>query len=109
MQMIWNFILFQIPWPVQIGIVAVVAAAILYAIGRVFGWGVARQIAMPVLAVLGAIGLISRARQQGYKARTDEEHGAEEWAENVVVEKRDDLRSLPDDKLAARTDKWTKR
>lgn len=106
--MLLNWLIFGVPWQIQVGALALLALVGLYLVGRVFGWGVARQIAMPVLAVLGAIGLISRAQQQGYKARTDEEHKVEEWAENVVVEKRNEVRELPDDKLHARTDKWSK-
>lgn len=103
-----NWLIFGVPWPVQVFIILLIALAILYMVGRVFGWGVVKQLALPVLAVVGAIGLYSRARQEGFNARKAEEDKAEEWAENVVVEKHDELRKLPDDALHERTDKWSR-
>lgn len=103
-----NWLIFGIPWPVQITIFVVLALAVLYAIGRIFGWGVARQIALPVLGVIGALGLLSRSGQQGYAARKDEEQAAEQKANQVADQAHINAQAMTNDQLAKETDRWSR-
>lgn len=105
---LFHWLIFGVPWQIQVFGLAVLVGLLALAAGHLFGWGVVKKAAIPVLAVFGAIGLLSRAQQKGYGARKDEEDKAEEWAENVVVEKRQEAQGLPDDHLDERVDKWSR-
>lgn len=106
--MIWNFIIDQIPWYVQTGFLAVVALAVLYMCVRIFGWERVRSWIAPVLAVLAAIGLLQRSRQQGYADRQAQEKQAEDKAIKTVDTQRADTQAMSDEKLDSEVDKWSR-
>lgn len=110
--MILNWLVFGVPWQIQVLALAILAGLLIFLAAMIFGWAavirVLRPLAVPLLGLLAVIGLYSRARQEGYGKRIDEEHKVEEWAENVAVEKRDEARKMPDDKLDKEVDRWSK-
>lgn len=103
-----NWLIFGIPWEIQMTFLGALALATLCVVGRVFGWGVVRQVALPVLGVLAAVGLASRAQQKGYEARKVEEDQAEKRADEVVEKTRADVNALPETELNKETDRWSK-
>lgn len=106
--MLWNWLIYQIPWQVQVSILLMLALVGLYFIGRIFGWGVAKQIALPVLGVLAAIGIVSRAGQQGYGARKEQEQQADDQARGEFNEIHRKNEALPDDALDRKNAPWIK-
>lgn len=75
--MIWDFIFYHIPFWLQVTLLAIpVAVAFWFAI-QIFGWEKVRGWIAPALAVLAALGLLSRARQQGYGDRQVQEKQAD--------------------------------
>lgn len=106
--MIWDFLFYHLPWWLQISLLAIpVALAFWFAI-ITFGWMRVRAFIAPALAVLAALGLLSRARQQGYGDRKVEEKAAEDKAVKTVDKTRTDVQALPDDKLDTEVDKWSR-
>lgn len=107
-----NWLIFGVPWQIQVTALVVLACLVIFLATMIFGIGpvvrVLRVIGLPLLGILGAIGLLSRAQQQGYKARKVEEDTAARKAEVVVDNTRTDVQGLPDDKLDERVDKWSR-
>jgi hypothetical protein len=107
-----SWIVFGIPWQIQVTALVVVAGLLIFLATMIFGIGpvarVLKVIGLPLLGILGAIGLLSRAQQKGYGERKAEEDQAAKHAEVVVDQTRTDVQGLPDDKLDERTDRWTR-
>ncbi len=78
----WDFILNQIPWPVQMVLIGIPIAIVFGIVGNIIGWEHVRKFILPALAVIGAIGLLGRARQQGYRDR--EERGERETTDAIL-------------------------
>jgi|JI10StandDraft_1071094.scaffolds.fasta_scaffold584644_1 hypothetical protein len=62
----WEFLIYSMPWWLQLAIVAVVAAALFLLAVRVLGWERVKGWIMPVAIAIGAGALLSRSRQQGW-------------------------------------------
>lgn len=62
----WEFLIYSMPWWLQLALAALfVAVAFLVAV-RIFGWERVRPLLLPAIAILGALGLVQRSRQQGW-------------------------------------------
>jgi hypothetical protein len=104
-----DFLLYSIPWYWQAAIILVVFGVPIYLIAvAIWGHEVANKTIIGIIITAAAIGGASRLRQQGYKDRIDQEQKAQERAEEIVDDKRDEIERLPDDELDKRLDKWTK-
>jgi Flp pilus assembly protein TadB len=104
----WSFILNSIPWQVQAVAVAFVAALLVLVVGHLFGWKYVRPVIAPLVGVVAAIGLLSRARQQGYRDRRTEEERAQKRADDIADQIQDDTRKLPDGALDKEVDRWSR-
>lgn len=105
---IWNWLFYSLPWWGQITIVAIpVAVGFWFAI-QIFGWMRVRAFIAPALAVLAALGLLSRARQQGYGDRQAQEKAAEDKAVKTVEQERADAQAMDDADLNKEIDKWSR-
>lgn len=96
---LWHFIQFVIPWYLQVALIAVAVAAVFIALVQVFGWEKVRPFFMPAIAALAAVGLLSRARQQGYKAREDEDERIADDMVQRAEEAREAVRREPPERL----------
>ena len=105
---LWSWLIYGIPWPVQLAIIAIPCILAFYVAVRVFGWERVKVWIGPVLAILAAFGFLSRQRQQGYTDRRAEEEKALDHAEAVVEHERHEAQALPDVELNAKVDKWTR-
>lgn len=106
--MIWDFIFYHIPFWLQITLLAIpVAVAFWFAI-QIFGWEKVRGFIAPALGVLAALGLLSRAQQKGYADRKAQEKQTEDKAKQTVDTTRTETQALPDTKLDAEVDKWSR-
>lgn len=103
-----NWLIYGIPAEVQIIALLLVAAVVLYVLGRILGWERVRGWVLPVAGAIGALGLASKLRQAGYQDRRAEEEKALDKAEEIVDEKRDEIQRLPDQEVDDRLDKWTR-
>ena len=74
----WLFYL--TPWWVQLCILALPVLVVFYVAIRVFGYQRVKGFILPALAILGAIGLLGRAKQQGYADRKDVQKKAQDNA-----------------------------
>lgn len=63
----WEFLLYVIPWYVQVAVVALFVAVMFLVAVKIFGWERVRRYLLPVAALLGAGALLSRSRQAGWK------------------------------------------
>lgn len=106
--MIWDFLINRVPWGLQVAVLAIIALVVLYLLVRIFGFERVKGWIGPVLAVIGAVGLLQRSRQQGYADRVAQEDAAQQRANDVVVKEREDVRKLPDAELDRRLDRWSK-
>ncbi len=105
---LWNWLWFELPWQVQITLLAIpVAIGFWFAI-QIFGWEKVRGWIAPALGILAALGLLSRSQQKGYAERKAEEDAAARKAEDVVDKTRTEVKNLPDDKLDHEVDKWSR-
>jgi methylthioribose-1-phosphate isomerase len=105
---VWDFLFYHLPWWLQISLLAIpVVIAFAFAI-QIFGWEKVRGFIAPALAVLAALGLLSRARQQGYGDRQAQEKQAEDKAKQTVDDTRKDTQALPDAKLDKEVDRWSR-
>jgi hypothetical protein len=105
--LIW-WLVYQLPWQFQAVLVLIAAGAILWGIGMVFGWGVVRKIAAPVIGLAAVLVFWNKSKQEGYGQRVAEEKEALDKAEDLVAEKRTEIHALPDDELDRRSDRWIK-
>lgn len=107
--MLWNWLIDQIPWWVQMIILAaVVGLPTLLVAFMIWGPKAVLRAVLPVLGVILTLGLASRFRQAGYRDRKLEEDRAADRAEKTVDKARADVKALPDDKLDKETDRWTR-
>ncbi len=105
---IWNWLFYSLPWWVQLTILAVpVAVGFWFAI-QIFGWEKVRGFIAPVLGILAALGLLSRAQQQGYADRKAQEKQAEDKAIKTVEQERADAQAMDDKQLNEETDRWSR-
>lgn len=65
--MIGDFLLYSIPWYVWLTLALVIAAVLFLLAVRAFGWERVKPWVLPVITVLGAGALLTRARQQGWQ------------------------------------------
>lgn len=107
--MLWNWLIDQIPWWVQMIILAaVVGLPTLLVAFMIWGPKAVLRAVLPVLGVILTLGLASRFRQQGYRDRTDQELEAKRKADAVVVDKRDEAKRAPESVLNQKVDKWSR-
>lgn len=104
-----NWLIYGIPAEIQIIVLLLVAVAVLYVLGRILGWERVRGWVLPVAGVIGALGLASKLRQQGYSDRRAEEEKALDKAEEIHGEIEGKVERLPDEELADETDRWTRK
>ena len=101
--MIWDFILNRIPWWVQVCLLLIPVSLAFWFAVLIFGWERVRRWLVPVLGVLAAIGLLSRARQQGYADRGKKEQRdadstldrARQARERIRQQQEEQLREIP--------------
>lgn len=109
MDWLYTFLFYTLPWWAQIAILAAIIGVPVYLIAAMlFGVRVANRYIVYGVLLLVTLGAASRWRQQGYKQRLDEEEKALDKAEQIVVEKRQEVQQLPDGKLNQKVDKWTR-
>lgn len=65
--MIWNFLLYSVPWYVWTLLAAVIAAALFLLAVRAFGWERVKGWVIPVASVIGLAALLQRAQQKGWQ------------------------------------------
>lgn len=106
---LWDFLIYQIPAPVQMLLIAVPAVIVLYFVYRIVGWNRIKGWIPAVVAAIVALGLLSSQRQKGYGDRKGEEDKALKKAETLVEKKRDEVEAMPDDKLNQEVNKWTRK
>ncbi len=106
--MIWNFLFYHIPFWLQITLLAIPVAVAFWLAIQIFGWEKVRGFIAPALGVLAALGLLSRAQQKGYADRKAQEKQAEDKAKQTVDTTRTETQALPDTKLDAEVDKWSR-
>lgn len=92
---LWNFLLYSIWWPIQVGIVAIIAAVLFLLAVKIFGWERMRHFLLPILAVIGAGALLSRSRQAGWKDKV----AADVKASEKLIERATDVRAETTKKL----------
>lgn len=108
MNWLLTWLLYSLPWWVQVAILAVVIGVPVYlVVAMIWGRAAANRLLLPIVGILAAIGLASRSRQQGYNDRRAEEEKALDYAEDFVEDKRDEIMRLPDKELQERVDRWT--
>lgn len=105
---LWDFLIYQIPFWLQMLLLAVPVAALFWFAVGIFGWNRVKGWIIPALALIGAAGALSRAQQKGYADRKRQEQDALKKAEVIVEKKRDEIKALPDDDLNRRSDRWVK-
>lgn len=66
-----DWLIYQVPWWVWAGLALAIYAAGLYVAAAFFGWQRVRPFALPVLAVIGALSMVGRSRQQGWQDKVD--------------------------------------
>lgn len=106
MNWLWSFLIYGLPWWVQLAIVAVPVLLGFYVAVRVFGWDRVKMWIAPALVLLAALGLASKNRQQGYTDRRAEEEKALDHAEDLVDEKRTDIANDSDAQSNKRFERW---
>lgn len=114
MSWFWTALLYSVPWWLQVVLLALIVGVPSYLVtAMVFGTAeVNRQLLrliVPLVGILGAIGLVSRSRQQGYNDRRAEEEKALDVAEDYVDDKRHEVQKLPDVELDERVDRWSRK
>ena len=109
MNWLWHFILYTIPWEVQLAAALLFALGILFLLVRIFGFDRVKGWILPVVALIGVGALASRNRQAGYNDRRAEEEKALDHAEEIVEDERQDVQRLPDVELDQEIDKWTRK
>lgn len=102
-----SWLIFQLPWQFQAVIVLAVAAGIWWVI-YLINPALARKLIVPIIGAAAVLVFWNKSKQEGYGQRVAEEKEALDKAEDVVVEKRTEIRDLPDDELDRRVDRWTK-
>ena len=104
-----NWLIYGVPTEIQILVLLLVAAAVLYVLGRIFGWTTIRGWVLPVLGAIGVIGAASKLRQSGYTDRRAEEEKALDKAEEIHGEIEKKVEALPDAKLDTEVDRWSRK
>jgi hypothetical protein len=105
---LWDFLIYSIPWPVQVLLLAVPAVVILYFVYRIVGWNRIKGWVPAVVAAIVALGLLSSQRQKGYADRKTQEQDALKKAEVIVEKKRDEVKAMPNTKLDKEVDRWSR-
>ena len=108
MSWLWTFLIYGLPWWLQVSILAALVALVFLAAVRVFGWDRVKPFVLPAVALLAALGVVSKAKQGGYQDRRAEEEKALDKAEEIVIDKREDIANDSDEKLDERLDRWTR-
>lgn len=110
MDWLWSFLLYALPWWLQVAILALIIGVPVYlVVAMIWGRPVANRLLLPIAGILAAIGLASRSRQQGYYDRRAEEEKALDYAEEIVEDEKADVHRLPDVELDEETDRWTRK
>lgn len=109
MNWLWSFILYSIPWELQLAAALIVALIVLYLLVRIFGFERVKRWILPVLALIGVGALASRNRQAGYQDRRAEEEKALDRAEEIVEDEKQDVRLQPDVEIDSEIDEWTRK
>lgn len=109
MNAVWDFLLWTMPWWVQVLIMALIVGVPTFLVAAmIFGVKEASRWVLHAVAVLITLGLASKLRQEGYAARKAAEDRARREAEEKAAEERDRVKTLPDDKLDEEVDKWSR-
>ncbi len=103
-----DWLIYGVPAEVQIIILLLVAAIVLFVLGRILGWERVRGWIIPVAGAIGALGLASKLRQQGYADRRAEEEKALDKAEEIHGDIEKKVEHMPDQELDKEVDRWSK-
>ena len=110
MDAVWSFILYSLPWYVQVVLLAVCVGLPAYLIiAAVFGRAAANQLLLPIAGAIAALGFASKLQQDGYQDRRAEEEKALDKAEEIVVDKREEVQRMPDQEVRDETDRWSRK
>lgn len=109
MNTVVEFLLYALPWWVQIGILVTLAAGALLIAANIFGWNAVRGWIVPIVGVLAALGLASRSRQQGYNDRRAHEEKALDKAEEIHDDVEERIQKMPDHELNDEVDRWSRK
>jgi hypothetical protein len=102
-----SWLVFQLPWQFQALIVLALALGILWCIHFV-NPPLARKLLVPIIGAAAVLVFWNKSKQEGYGQRVAEEKEALDKADDLVAEKRTEIRTLPDDELDRRSDRWIK-
>jgi hypothetical protein len=105
---LWDFLVYSIPWWLQIILLAVPVAALLWFAVGIFGWNRVKGWIIPALALIGAAGALSRAQQKGYKDRDKKIEVVEDKARDEFKKIHDRNEALPENELDAKNDPFIK-
>lgn len=104
-----DWLLYSLPWQWQAALIAVPVGIIFLVVGNLIGWDKVRGFILPAIAAIGALALLSRARQQGYTDRKKQEGQAQAKAEKTVEQQRREADGATDEQLDREIDRWSRR
>lgn len=104
---IW-WLIYGLDWRLQALIVLLVAGAIMWMVGVVFGWAAVRKVAAPIIGLAAVLVFWNKSKQEGYGQRVAEEQKAKDEASDFAADKRDEVKDLPADQLDDRFSRWEK-
>lgn len=107
-QAIGNFLWYSIPWWLQITILAIPVLVAIYFAVRIFGFDRVKGWIVPALAILTALGFVTRARQQGYQDRKDIQEKAQEKELDDYKKTEQTIDDKPIDQVDKENDPWLK-
>ncbi|MEO9231549.1 MAG: hypothetical protein ABI216_21725 [Devosia sp.] len=105
---IGHFLFYSMPWWLQLVLLAIPVLAAFYLAVKVFGWDRVKGWIAPVVAILAAFGMISRARQQGYADRRTEQINAQDKATDDFWKEKQKVDEKPISQVDKENEKWLK-
>jgi uncharacterized membrane protein len=97
----FQWVFYALPWWLQLTLLAIPVLVAFYFAVRIFGFDRVKGFIAPALAILAALGLLSRARQQGYQDRKD----IQEKAQDDALKDFDQTKKAVDDETIQQVDK----
>lgn len=97
---LWSIIWGLLPWWGWL-LIGLGAAVVVY---RLLGW----KGALAVIATTAGVVAYSRGARRGVEVERAKQERAEQHARDVIIEKREEVRDLPDDELDRRLNRWDK-
>lgn len=105
---ILKWIFYAIPWQAQLALLAIPVLAAFYLAIRVFGYERVKAFILPAVAILAALGLLGRAKQQGYADRKDIQKKAQDNALNDFNQTKQQVDEKPISQVDRDNQPWIK-